>query len=144
LAKSETRKDVIPQKEKEQEKKTVSFAAERLQEVRPPQDSIEEENKLKALNDILKGGKLSTSFPMIRGEDEEEFEQFIKGLNEKNILSNKAFVEKEQLSETSSPVKLQRVSSPFRAEDQSHITGTYEPLETDNSRLEKLPPPPKF
>jgi hypothetical protein len=81
---------------------------------------------------------------MIRGEDEEEFEQFIKGLNEKNILSNKSFVEKEKLSETSSPVKLQRDSSPFRAEDKSHITGTYEPLETDDSRLEKLPPPPKF
>lgn len=35
FAKSETTKDVIPQKEKEQEKKTVSFAPERLQEVRP-------------------------------------------------------------------------------------------------------------
>jgi hypothetical protein len=40
FAKSENRKDVIPQKEKEQEKKTVSFAAERLQEVRPAQDFI--------------------------------------------------------------------------------------------------------
>jgi hypothetical protein len=64
-----------------------------------------EENKLKALNDILKGGK--DPFAQLRKEDEEEFDMFIKKLNEKNINVSEER-KAEVIEEQESPVKRHR------------------------------------
>ena len=52
--------------------KAVTF--KEVIQVKPEKEDHEEENKLKALNDILKQGN---AFQMMRKEDEEEFEMFI-------------------------------------------------------------------
>ncbi len=60
----------------------MSFAGN---EVESYTQSVEddEENKLKELNDLLKKGK--ETLQMVRKEDEEEFDLFIKRLNERNL-----------------------------------------------------------
>ena len=114
-----------------------------------------EDNKLKALNDILKG---STGNPFsstqLRREDEEEFEMFIHKLNEKNVATKQVVreelrYEEEKEPEVESPVK-RRGREPVATTvldqssiqvDYSHITGVFEHEDPSHT---KLPPPPKF
>lgn len=103
-------------------------------------EDLDEENKLQALNELLKSGKGAF---MMKREDEEEFEQFIHNLN------------KPQLREVAQTPEVQTYGlplthdheghSPFNADHSNitHITGTFEPAEgaseVNDSRMQPLP-----
>lgn len=82
-----------------------------MQSDRKPETKAQsEDNKLKALNDILKG---SNPFPALKKEEEEEFDLFIQKLNDKDIATKQVMMEeskyeKDQESEEMSPVKGRR------------------------------------
>ena len=139
--------------------RVVSFADSNSSKPKSVQeeDEGEEENKLKALNDILKSGK--QAFPMMRQEDEDEFEYFVSRLNSKNQLiapktSDSIDTTPLSSSRMQSQIKnggsiydaenvlsascnqyqlpIPRDSSPFDA-DLTHITGTFEAEEERHS-----------
>jgi hypothetical protein len=98
-----------------------------------------EENKLKALNDILKGGK--DPFAHLKKEDEEEFDMFIKKLNEKNIILSEER-KAEVIEEPESPVKRHRGNHPqTQILDQSSIQGDYSQLTGAFEDPSPVPPP---
>ena len=69
---SSTAQVLSPKFPSKEHHRVVSFAEE-------PAREDDEENKLKALNDLLK----ANTFPMLRKEDEDEFEQFVTRLRPK-------------------------------------------------------------
>ncbi len=76
-----------------------------------PSEDGEEENKLAALNEMLKGKKFA-----IQREDEEDFEMFLQKLNEKRQKDLGSMIEEKKVSPTK-PTTIDRYPADNHTED---------------------------